>query len=63
MSTHPYERYLERRKLGQFNAFDFFDFSAFSSDLKPEAVFQWKMFSPPFVQQRDPVQFNSLNTS
>lgn len=63
MSPHPYERYIEQRLLGQFIAIDFFDFGAFSSDQKPEAIFQWKMFILPFVQQKDPAQFNILNTS
>ncbi|KAG9067142.1 hypothetical protein KI688_011923 [Linnemannia hyalina] len=63
MSRSQRELYIEQRSFGQYDAIDFFDFCAFSSDKMPEAVFQWKSIILPYVQQKDPAQHKRLLVS
>ncbi|KAG0047784.1 hypothetical protein BGZ83_007218 [Gryganskiella cystojenkinii] len=63
MIQRPYECYIKLRPLEQFGAIDFFDFGAFSSDQKAEAVFQWKTMILPYVQELDQDQYRFLDSS
>ncbi|KAG0230731.1 hypothetical protein BGW42_000785 [Actinomortierella wolfii] len=62
MSRLPRELYIEQRSIEEYDAIDFFDFGAFTSDQKQAATFTWKSFVLPHVQQKDLTQYNRLVT-
>ncbi|KAG0242429.1 hypothetical protein BGW41_004158 [Actinomortierella wolfii] len=62
MGRLPRELYIEQRSIEEYDAIDFFDFGAFTSDQKQAATFTWKSFVLPHVQQKDLTQYNRLVT-
>ncbi|KAF8937739.1 hypothetical protein BGZ58_002230 [Dissophora ornata] len=59
----PHELYVEQHSLEQYDAIGFFDFCAFSSGQRHEAIFQWKSIVLPFVLQEDAAQHKRLLAS